>query len=219
MDSCSNTTNIDADLAKEMGLLVEESGIEREINFLERKVTVTSDIVSFMLSPLDGHTSYKLKAYTIKDLVSGTPVVDWLQVSNDFPHLKSAEIPKVQRDDKVQILLGTDYSHLNGVMHGLIGRDFEPIAESTKLGWAFSGRVKNSQILASSVSNFGNAIRKSFGFCTFLNLDSRQSAERFPTKSESVQTGIQTPSPIIIPENQPEKKKSPIFLLLTKSLF
>ena len=35
MDPCSNSTNIDADFAKEMGLKVEQTGIEREINFIE----------------------------------------------------------------------------------------------------------------------------------------------------------------------------------------
>jgi hypothetical protein len=35
LDSCSNSTNIDADLAKELGLRVNQTGFEREINTME----------------------------------------------------------------------------------------------------------------------------------------------------------------------------------------
>jgi hypothetical protein len=171
MDPCSNSTNIDADFAKEMSLVVEQTGIEREINFLERKAVISSEIVSFMLSPLNSDVRYPVKAFTIKDLVSGTPVIDWNKVADEFPHLKGAEIPKADPKDKVQILLGTDYAHLNGTLHGIIGRDFEPIAEYTKLGWAFSGRVKNFQIQQSTAIQFGIATVRSLSFCTFVNRD------------------------------------------------
>jgi hypothetical protein len=169
MDPCSNSTNIDADFAREMNLVVEKTGIEREINFLERKAVISSEIVSFMLSPLNSDVQFPVRAFTIKDLVSGTPVIDWSKVANEYPHLRAAEIPKPDPRDKVQILLGTDYAHLNGTMHGIIGRDFEPIAEFTKLGWAFSGRVKNCQILNGSTSQFGIATARSLSFCTFVN--------------------------------------------------
>ena len=52
MDPCSNATYIDADFAKEMGLKVEKTGIEREICFLEGSAKIKSEIVPFMLSPL-----------------------------------------------------------------------------------------------------------------------------------------------------------------------
>ena len=83
--------------------------------------------------------------------------------------MRAADIPKPDPRDKVQILLGTDYAHLNGTMHGIIGRDFEPIAEFTKLGWAFSGRVKNCQILNGNSSQFGIATARSLGFFTYVN--------------------------------------------------
>ncbi len=51
LDSCSNSTNIDADLAKELGLRVNQIGFQREINTMERVVQVASDHVSFMISP------------------------------------------------------------------------------------------------------------------------------------------------------------------------
>ena len=45
--------------------------------------------------------------------------------------------------DKVDILLGTDYAHLQGVVKSCIGKPGEPIAEFTPLGVAFCGKLKN----------------------------------------------------------------------------
>ena len=47
MDTCSDSTNIDEEFAKEMGLHIEETGLVRNINFLESSATVHSDLVSF----------------------------------------------------------------------------------------------------------------------------------------------------------------------------
>ena len=169
MDPCSNSTNIDADLAKEMGLKVEKTGIEREINILEGSALIKSEVVSFTLSPLHSSAEYPVKAYTVQGLISGTPVVDWTQVAEDYPHLKKAAIPKPEDGDRVLILLGTDFAHLNGTSHGIIGEDYEPIAEFTKLGWAFSGRVKTDQVLRSWVAQFG-AVQSHYmlSFCSYM---------------------------------------------------
>ena len=92
-----------------------------------------------MLSPLNSDVQYPVKAFTVKNLISGTPVIDWKAVSEDYPHLRETKISAPKDEDRVHILLGTDFAHLNGTLKGLIGQDFEPIAELTKLGWAFSG--------------------------------------------------------------------------------
>ena len=162
MDPCSNSTNIDEEFAKEMGLEVVRTGIVRNINFLESSATVNSDLVSFTLSPLDKNGSYDVKAFTVKNLIAGTPVVDWRKVSDTYAHLKEAKIPLAEDDDRVHILLGTDYAYLNGSCRGIFGKVNEPIAELTKLGWAFSGRVKSHQILPAWISQYGHLRLDSF---------------------------------------------------------
>ena len=52
----------------------------------------------------------------------------------------------------------------------------EPVAEFTKLGWAFSGRVKSNQILPGWISQFGRLANRTF--FTFV----RMSQERKQTK-------------------------------------
>jgi hypothetical protein len=128
LDSCSNSTNIDADLAKELGLRVNQTGFQREINTMERVVQVASDQVSFMISPVDGRTSYPVDAFRVKDLVCGSPVVNWQDAAKQFAHLQEADIPKTKTTDKVQVLLGADYMHLMAASRSLIGKENEPTA-------------------------------------------------------------------------------------------
>ena len=131
-----------ADLAKELGPRVNQTGFQREINTMERVVQAASDHVSFMISPVDGRTSYPVDAFTVKDLVRGSPVVNRQDATKQFAHLQEADIPKTKPTDKVQVLLGADYMHLMAASRSLIGKENEPTAELCRLGWAFAGRVK-----------------------------------------------------------------------------
>ena len=128
MDPCSNSTNIDEDFAKEMGLHIEEKGLVRNINFLESSATVHSDLVSFTLSPLNRDKSFKINAFTVKNLITGTPVVDWRKVSETYVHLKEANIPEAHDSGRVHVLLGIDYAHLNASSKSIRGGDMEPVA-------------------------------------------------------------------------------------------
>ena len=147
LDSCSNNTNIDADLAKELGLPVICSNIPREVHFLERCAQITSDFVKFNLSPLGSETTFELSGFTVKDLMKTTPVADWKEAAKAYPHLQEAEIPTTKPSDRVQILIGTDYAELitpHRVLRGPRGSG-APVAELTDLGWAFSGRTNKKR--------------------------------------------------------------------------
>jgi hypothetical protein len=80
----------------------------------------------------------------VKDLVHGTPVVNWREASKDFVHLQDADIPTTKASDRVQVLLGADYMHLMAATRSLIGKENKPTAELCRLGWAFAGRVRKS---------------------------------------------------------------------------
>ena len=147
LDSCSTSTYIDADVAKKLNLKIEEAAIDRHIGVLQSSVNIVSDRVSFLVQTLDGKARYPIQAFTVKNLVQGTPVVDWQKVAEEYPHLQSATIPKADPKDRVRILLGIDYNHLMIANHNLQGRHLEPTAEHCKLGWSFSGRVKREHVI------------------------------------------------------------------------
>ncbi len=106
---------------------------------MERVVKVASDHISFMISPVDGRTSYPFDALTVKDLVRGSPVVNWQEAAKEFAHLRDADILTTKATDKVQVLLGADYMHLMAASRSLIWKENEPKAELCRLGWAFAG--------------------------------------------------------------------------------
>ena len=80
---------------------------------VKSSATVHSDLVSFTLSPLNKEKLFKIKAFTVKNLITGTPVVDWKKVSDTYVHLKEENILEAHNSDRVHILLSTDYAHLN----------------------------------------------------------------------------------------------------------
>ena len=143
LDSCSNNTNIDADLAEELGLPILRANIPREMQFLERKAHLSSNFVKFLISPIDSDANFEMTAFTIKNLMAGSPVVDWNDVAKNYPHLQEAGIPHQRSSDRVQILIGTEFAELMTpcrVLRGSPGSG-APVAELTDLGWAFSGRT------------------------------------------------------------------------------
>ena len=92
----------------------------------------------YFSSPQNKGKSFKINAFTVKNLITGTPVVDWRKVSETHVHLKEANIPEAHDSDRVHVLLGTDYAHLNASSKPLCGGDRKPVAEFTKLGQGFS---------------------------------------------------------------------------------
>jgi len=151
LDACSNTTNIDEDLARELDMPVARNSVTREICFMERQARITSNLVVCSIAPLNSKESFQIQGFTIKNLVKGTPVVNWEKESEKYPYLKRTEIPKPDERDKVQILLGTDYASLMTSSEVVEGGLQDPVAEKTKLGWAYSGTVKNCQVVETNM--------------------------------------------------------------------
>ena len=147
LDSCSTSTNIDADTAKRLNLKIEQASIDRHIGVLQSSVKIVSDRVSFTLQSLDGKNMFPVHALTVKNLIEGTPVVDWHQVAEEYPYLRGAKPPKSEPKDRVRVLVGVDHNHLTIASANLQGRHDEPFAEYCKLGWSFSGRVKRDHVI------------------------------------------------------------------------
>ena len=180
LDSGSNSTNIDEDLAKQMGIPIKEKGVKRNLNFIQGNADVTSNLVAFQVGKIGAEANWTMNAHTIKDMVKGTPVMDWKFIANKYPHLEGLDIPKHHQRDRVQLLIGTDYNHLIVCEKAVRGEDNEPIAELTRLGWAFAGVVKNCQVKGTS------------GYTTFMNVtDTREELQTYldlPPTTEDVMT-------------------------------
>ena len=73
-----------------------------------------SDLVTFELHPIDALAgpSFHIGAFTVPNLVEGTPVPDWVNASNRYPYLKRTNPQFPEMEDTCVILLGGDYARL-----------------------------------------------------------------------------------------------------------
>src|SRR5574343_143977 len=144
LDSGANNTNIDQDLARSLGLRVIRGEVEREMHQVTGCATIHSDFVEFALCPCGSENGpyYEIGGFTVKNLISGTPVTDWKKASEVYPHLQAAKPCEPEPEDHVCILLGTDFANLMTPYQVLRGPKFlDPTGELTDLGWAFKGRT------------------------------------------------------------------------------
>ena len=141
-DGCSNNTNISAKLAEEMGLEVLTTPKDRVIDVLGGQSNVTSRLVKLELQPLNSNKAFEISGYTVTNFLDRVHVPDWADHLEKFEHLKHFKIPKLKHN-RVDILLGTDFHKLLLANAKLSGKDEEPSAQMTDLGWMFGGPLEN----------------------------------------------------------------------------
>jgi len=163
LDACADNTNISAELAEELKLDIIHGTVERCINVLEREVTLKSSLVKFEIEPYDGEGTFPIQAWTVKNLIQNTKVVDWSEVSKKFKHLRDLPIPPLpKKNAKVDILLGCEYARLMASTEAALGEDKdnnEPVAEKTALGWACSGPIPGCVVKTKFNSHIQTCLR------------------------------------------------------------
>ena len=87
LDSGSNSSLIDQDLASKLKAEVQDGPIIRKVNYVDRQVKVKSDLVSFQLVNPNTNYSRAVLAWTVKDLAKRSNVVDWSRSRKKFEHL------------------------------------------------------------------------------------------------------------------------------------
>ncbi|XP_045022777.1 uncharacterized protein LOC116935689 [Daphnia magna] len=74
---------------------------------------------------------------TIPQVARPTPIVNWDELKQRWPHL--ADVPVMKSGGKIDVLLALDHSHLIAVLESRVGGDDEPFASRTRLGWIVRG--------------------------------------------------------------------------------
>jgi len=218
LDACSNNTNISESLAEELGLRSLKGGVARSVGYLDRTVNFKSDMVQFNLCPLDESSSHPIFAWTIKDLIKNTPVVDWKKEIARYPHLRDLKVPEKEDGDCVDILLGTDYAHLMAVTSSYVGKPGEPIAEKTALGLAFSGKLKNCVSKKEDIASFTfNGVTISMEFITLVNYNEPTEEETVQSIGEEITSPENTGEVVEVPSSK-ERDLSPFSLKETLDL-
>ncbi|XP_057381575.1 uncharacterized protein LOC130704115 [Daphnia carinata] len=101
--------------------------------------------LNFQIST-DSSEILNLSFSTSPTVASATPLTDWATFKLRWAHL--ADLPVTKSGGRVDILIGTDYSHLLVPLESRVGRDYEPTATRSRLGWLIRGVVQNDAIIA-----------------------------------------------------------------------
>ena len=141
LDTGSNTTCIDEDLAKALRCKRTSDTISKSVNMLDGVKILQSYTCEVVLTSGDGLTTQVIIAHTIQNMTEGTSVVDWSKAKKNFAHLRDVPFDAVKRDAKIELLIGSDNAFLFSITDGTLreGIRGDPIAYHTPLGWTCIG--------------------------------------------------------------------------------
>ena len=147
LDSGSQATCIDEDLATRLNLKTLIGPTKRKVGYADRIAEMTSKLIQFEISSLDGLTSQTMTGWTLKDLASKTGIVDWSQEKSKFEHLRSLPFPKLPSNAKISIIIGTSYPSLYCATKVVSDpkNKHSPVALLTPLGWSCVGTSLKKQ--------------------------------------------------------------------------
>ncbi len=140
LDSGSNSSLIDQDLASKLKAEVRDGPIVRKVNYVDRQVEVRSDLVSFELINPDTNYSRAVLAWTVKDLAKRSNVVDWSRTRKKFEHLRDVNFTPLPNPARISVLIGADCHDLMRGLETISGnKPDHPWAVKTPLGWTCLG--------------------------------------------------------------------------------
>ena len=139
IDSGAGTTVIREQFAKDLGLNGKRERIDLAVVGGERLKQPHSRRVNFWISAINGSQEFKIEAHEIEKTILNVPDLDreWL---NSFPYLRDIELQHVS--GAIDLILGVHYTHLHVAEEIRHGKEFQPVAKKTKLGWYVIGANK-----------------------------------------------------------------------------
>ena len=78
-------------------------------------------------------------ALVVKELVDVSPSIPTQEIAECYPHLKNLSFPLL-KDNKMELLLGTDLHQAYLHQNVLVGKPGEPCGLHTALGWVIYGK-------------------------------------------------------------------------------
>ena len=141
LDDGSTRSYVNASVAAELGLHGEEVALAVSVLNGGEK-SFLSMPVEFTVESLDGTVQHNMTAHTTPArVVGGLNAVNWAQEAKNWRHLEFVNFPEV-KDNHVDLLIGVDNVALHVSEAEVKGREGEPVARLTPLGWTCVGCVR-----------------------------------------------------------------------------
>jgi transposase InsO family protein len=150
LDSGSSSTFCTKELAGQLGLHGRVT--KYHLSTLGKSEEVSSEVVNFSVSSLDGEQHLKLSnVYVVDQIPVRIPHID----TRKYKHLQDIQI--CQGGGAVSILIGQDNAEALVHFEVRMGQRGEPIATKTLLGWALNGPARmfhnvNSRVISHFIS-------------------------------------------------------------------
>ena len=133
LDEGSDTSYVNEDVVEELGLYGRKEKVI--INVANgQKVNLMSATMEIGLESLDGRVDTVIVAKTSNNICGGMKPTNWLQIKDQWKHLRDIPFPKLGKRSKIDVLIGSDYYNLLFPMKEVRGGDNEPSARLCPLG-------------------------------------------------------------------------------------
>jgi hypothetical protein len=103
-----------------------------------------SQRITFDMRDTNGET-ISIPCSTLPSVASDTPVTDWPSLKQRWKHI--SDLPVTATGGRVDILIGTDLSHLVAALESRVGGDYEPTATLNRFGWLVRGVVQEGTMV------------------------------------------------------------------------
>ena len=140
LDEGSDTTYVNEDVVEELGLEGQKERVTINVAN-DQKVDLMSATTEIGLESLDGRVATVIVAKTSHSFCGGMNPINWLEVRDQWKHLKKIPFPKLGKRSKIHVLIGSDYYNLLFPMKEVRGGDGEPSARRCPLGWTAIGTI------------------------------------------------------------------------------
>ena len=108
------------------------------------------------LESRDGQVDTVIVAETSNNICGGMKPTNWLQIKDQWKHLRDIPFPKLGKRSKIDVLIGSDYYNLLFPMKEVRGGDNEPSARLCPSRWTANGTIGTSEGLETSNTGYLN---------------------------------------------------------------
>jgi len=202
IDEGSDTTYINEDVIHQFGIQGEKEWINVNVANAQQ-VSFPSMTFNIGIASLDKQIDTIIKAKTSVNICGGMRAVNWINLKNNYKHLKDIPFFPVTNQGKIDILLGTDNYHLIYPIQEIIGAVDEPYARRCPLGWTAVGHLGNNH----TQSNYNTKMCNTYNLQSVNNEMSTDLNARLKQFWDLDTMGITPSGPAMSPEEQLALKK------------
>ena len=140
LDEGSDTTYVNEDVVEELGMEGPKEKVTINVAN-DQKVDLMSATMEIGLESLDGRVDTVTVAKTSHSICGGMKPTNWLQIRDQWKHLRNIPFPKLGKRSKIDVLIGSDYYNLLFPMKEVRGGNGESSARLCPLGWTAIGTI------------------------------------------------------------------------------